>query len=391
MVAATLFSLFVGMVSLLLQFGDPLSILLLTFGSIIVLLLFVLLFNLKRFFKERFEELRRVFDDNTSRLETADRILIDFFGFSWRQNQYFARLQHFVDEKKLLAHVLVEQVLPRLVTQICEANADLCRINIILDSGTTITPVFSHLIGSGISVKPGVEVAILTNNLAGIDEIHKMDVTEKHALTERDFNLIGGRPLNKYRATTGELTQRMLEDIWHEQRELGSKITSVCVVTANWLLGGRGHDSVQICARGEGHFNFKVDIIKNSQYVVVVAPLGKMLPLDHVGPLNALITDKYEAYELPHEKRNTTYLLTSYRPRISLSPLFLLSRQYQFVHKQQATQNFVFCEENPTFDPEKSNRKQAIITELPHEYVRDSFEVIFGYPLSEEGSSPSCS
>ena len=369
---AVVTSIVVWLVTRFIDNWSTLAILVAIFCCRRILLLFAILFNLKRLFK--------------SRLEMVDRIMIDYFGFSWRENQYFKRLQHFVDEKKFLARVLVEQFLPKLVDRICADNPKVHIINIILDSGTTITPVFSHLIRLGIPTKEGVEINILTNNLAGIDEIHKIDISKKDALSERDFNLIGGQPLNNYRATTGDFTHKILEDLWKQQRDSGGKIVSLGIITANWFLAGRGLDRIQICARGAGHFAYKVSIIKNCEQIVLVGPLGKILPFDHVDELNALTSAEksYDASPLPEAKRNETYLLTSYRPKISLSPLRLMSNMLVNVCDRGNSKNFIFCPDNPTFDPKQNNRLEAIITELPHEYVRDNFKTVYGYELIEE-------
>jgi hypothetical protein len=64
--------------------------------------------------------------------------------------------------------------------------------------------------------KHKIEVIFYTNNLAGIDEIHKINPSLIR-INERSFNLIGGQPLNVYRATTGESSIDFLKTIWSKQ------------------------------------------------------------------------------------------------------------------------------------------------------------------------------
>ncbi len=379
-VLVSLLTFAIALFTLFPKLGNPLYVLIIAFSTIIIMLLYALLFNLKRLIRERFEKIDAMFKEYKTRFESLDLLLKDYFGFSWIENQYFKRLRHFLDEKKSLARILVNEILPNLIKKICNNSPNLCEINIILDSGTTITPIFPNLIKAGIPTKREVKFNFFTNNLAGIDEIHKMDTSGKDALTERDFNLIGGQPLNKYRATTGELTQRILEDIWENQKRSNNETISVGIITANWIIGGVGLESLQICARGTGHFEFKVSIIKNCQYIILVAPLGKILPVSSVDELNVFISDDYRAYKIPVDKRNTTYLLTSYRSTHSISPLLRISDRLKNIKERNKSQNFIFCDENPVFDP-INNREEVRLIDLPHDYIRENFKKVYGYPM----------
>jgi hypothetical protein len=108
----------------------------------------------------------------------------------------------------------------------------LARINLILDSGTTITPVFPILFRLGIQNLGEIELRVFTNNLAGIDEIHRIDPNEICVLKETDFRLVGGISLSLYRATTGKETQDSLRIFLEERPHAGCSIT-VGVLTAN--------------------------------------------------------------------------------------------------------------------------------------------------------------
>lgn len=396
-VSFTLIASIITILNFFPKLDDPLSRVVVAFSSVIILLLYALLFNLKRFYRERFKSIENMFKQyqtifeieqenfkkSQQRIEKSDKIMIDLFGFSWRENQYFSRLQHFVDEKKLLSGILVKKLLPDIVDKICDQNSKIKNIKIILDSGTTITPVFPHLIRTGVPTEKSVKFSFYTNNLAGIDEIHKLDKSEKTTLSERDFNLIGGRPLSKYRATTGNITQDFLKSLFLEQQNSKGETIIIGIITANWIIGGTGLQEMQICARGEGHFDFKVMLIENCLYVIVVAPLGKILPLAKVDELNGFISkyeQKYQAYKIPENLKNTTYLLTSFRDICSVSPLNRMSDSFKNVFRRGDNKNFRFYSDTPEFDP-KNNIQESILIDLPHKYIRENFRDIYGYPL----------
>jgi hypothetical protein len=88
------------------------------------------------------------------------------------------------------------------------------------------------------------------------------------------------------------------------------------ILTANWFTCGTDFKEISICAKGLGHFKFKVDVIDHSQYIILVAPLGKLLPIDDSNLLNSIMPkvveyqfveseSKYQSYTIPKgEKRN---------------------------------------------------------------------------------------
>ncbi len=381
MVATTVFAAIVAVLGLIGQYGDPVVVLLITIGALMVLLLLALLINLKRFYRLRFEQLEVIFKDYKSRLEAAEKILADLFGFSWRENQYFYRRQHFVDEKKMLARILVEETLPEILREICDSNPTMTKLNIFLDSGTTITPIFVNLMHHGLPSAPStLQIRLFTNNLAGVDEIHKFHTQDCRGFGERDFNLLGGQPLNRYRATTGPFTLDVLGSLWKEQRASGGQIVTLSIITASWLLGNRRLDELQVCARGEGHFQFKVALMENSEYLVVLAPLGKLLRIDNVKDLNDIIDRNYKAFKLPSERRNSIRFLTSLRQQISASPLGFLSSELSGVRERNDSKNFIFAGQLPYFEP-ADNRLEATLIDVPHPYARDHFYKLYGQHL----------
>jgi len=368
-IATTAFSILVStIINKHIKGINPTTLVLITLGLIIVFLLLAILFNLKRLFDIRFSQ--------------VNRILIEQFGFYTLDNQYFQRLQHFPLEKIKLAKVFVVKKLPMLIKDIFEKNPNLTKLNVIFDSGTTITPIFKYLRGCDLKFKRE-NIKIYTNNLAGIDEIHKFDKVYDlpSSLNEEDFNLIGGRPLLKYRATTGKITNDFLDLLKDEQEKSGGKILTLGVLTSNWFIVGREYDNISLCARGKGHFDFKKKVEELSDYVVLISPLGKILPLRDVEQLNKYISgdDKYRAFLISEEKRNNTYLLTTYRPKKTLSPLKNLSRELENIDRNHSAKNYTLFKE--IFNPVEGSVDEIREIELPHRYIRDNFSEIYGYEM----------
>jgi hypothetical protein len=67
----------------------------------------------------------------------------------FRKDMYVERLKHFTKEKGILADALVNKELPKIVNRIIRENPSLTTLNIILDSGTTINPIFPELVCLG--------------------------------------------------------------------------------------------------------------------------------------------------------------------------------------------------------------------------------------------------
>ncbi|RLB77083.1 MAG: hypothetical protein DRH24_16820 [Deltaproteobacteria bacterium] len=351
-----------------LQQGSARIIIDITLGAIVILLLLGILFNLKILLTNFISKIpHKLVNDKETYLS---------------KDKYWSRLKHFPEEKSRIAEVLVNKTLPKIIKQICKENADIHTLNIILDSGTTITPIFKELVCSGINLsESNVIYEIFTNNLAGIDEIYKID-PKACKLGDREFSLIGGKPLKTYRATTGRPTLDFLETIWAKQNGKinKGKIITLAILTANWFTCGMGFEKISITAKGEGHFDFKADVAKNSHYILLVSPLGKLLPIQSDQLLNDLVPEDpdltYQSFVIPPEKASRTYLLTSKRPQTTLSPIAGTSLRLAYLKDNKIETNYILCEDCPLFDPE-GDRYEVVVTELPHKYIRDNFQKVF--------------
>ncbi|MCD4789125.1 MAG: hypothetical protein K8R37_03920 [Bacteroidales bacterium] len=247
-------------------------------------------------------------------------------------------------------------------------------------------------------MKKGIDLdkkkyTIYTNNLAGINEIRTLNPSQCK-LQERHFNLIGGQPLSKYRATTGDSTQKFLDTIWNVQNsdkvnkvEDQREILTLSILTSNWFLVGEDYQTISICARGEGHFEFKQSVINNSDQIILISPLGKILPLDNENELNCLLPDTeekdYQALKLPTESKDKIFLLTTYRSNAIYSPLMQVSTKLSDLKdptRHLCPKNYSFTKSSPRFNPE-GDRYKIVVTELPHEYIRDNFNEVYRFNL----------
>lgn len=340
----------------------------------IMVLLFYLAFNTRRLFNKQ--------------IDTASNLFYDFFGYSWQANQYFKRKQHFVLEKDTLCHILVENVLPNLLDSVLK-NTDrpIRAINIIIDSGTTLSPAFRYLPAAEFARNRQVPVKIHTNNIAGTEEMHRVD--PRHwTFDETDFFLIDGNPLGRYRATTYENPPHpYLGKLWQAGKNGGT--VNIGVVTGNWILGGSQLTKLTLCAKGRGHPEFKEEVVDNCDFLIVVAPLAKILKLDRVANLNELLPREDGSYQpivIPREKKMRTILLTTLRGVGSQSPLAMHAENLRDkleaeMKRGDVTENFCFCERTIDFNPPGSRHEVARL-ETPHGYLLGkNFRVAYGYDM----------
>jgi hypothetical protein len=317
-----------------------------------------------------------------SQVKALDEVLRRRLRHSSLRNQYAIREGHFTDEKRELATRVVREVLPRIVEDL-ESGGEVTEIRIVLDSGTTITPIFPELVRTG--VKGSVsEIDLYTNNLAGIDEIHALDQLDTQVITEEHIHLLGGEPLHTYRATTGDKTLAELGEVWLKEGTAHAR--SIGIITANWLLLGHGYDRLSLCARGRGHLPFKQAIAETADIVLVVAPLGKLLAMDNsdIKDLNNWLKesefkDSYPVpFSFPNNRKSSIHLLTSLRPLGAASPLGRSSERLNAGKRSTSDwpENFTICPESPEYTP-PVGAQELIEIEMPHVYIRRNAKQAF--------------
>lgn len=312
------------------------------------------------------------------RIDTQDDLLYDIFGYTWQNSQYFKRKRHFTSEKDLLGKITVDHALINILGKIRKEKHNSHKIiNIIIDSGTTLTPIFKYLPDSDLP-KLHDKTQIHTNNISGIEELFRVDPS-RWKFKETDFFLIDGNPLGRYRATTyDEIPHPYLAKLWSLQEE--KKTINLSIITGNWIMASNGLKELSICAKGRGHPEFKRELIEKSDYLLVVAPLGKILRINNIETLNDITPEKekdYESISIPLSKKDQTTLLTTFRSMNSKSVLKDHSQNLQTLMEKGDTFNYHFFEQMPAFEPRNES-------EVPHDYLLGkNFRKAYGYNMKK--------
>jgi hypothetical protein len=262
------------------------------------------------------------------RLKT-DALLNEIYGSTWRNSQYYQRKNHYTEEKYFLSQKLVKGCLAKRLEQFFneyqqQHSSDQEKgnnINLIIDSGSTLVPIFEYLPLLELKKEIRDKLIVFTNNIAGIEELHRSFKDGSNYYAEDNYYLIGGNPLQKYMATTIDkfnVTKNNLKTLLNQHKGV-----TISIVTSNWILGGPGLTDLTLCAKGRGHPEFKKALIELSDYVIVVTPLGKILKLRDAHELNTLVrpADPYQPIFIENIPKERVFLFTSYREEGSLSPL----------------------------------------------------------------------
>jgi len=322
------------------------------------------------------------------RLKTDD-LLSDIYGTTWRNSQYYQRKNHYTEEKNFLSMKLVNEQLSNTLHKFYEDyqknNGNSDNINLIIDSGTTLVPIFEYLPKLKMQKTYRDKLKVFTNNIAGIEELHR-SFKDDSEYNESNYYLIGGNPLHKYMATTiagFDATKKNLTSLLDPYQ--GVKIG---IVTSNWIIGGAQLTGLTLCAKGRGHYEFKKALVELCEYIIVVAPLGKILKLENVEELNKIVGDDYETIPLTKvagnenisttKDRNKVFLFTTFRDRSTSSPLNDHSINLANASHMPALK-FTFLDPIPKFCPNGS-AKEVHFKEIPHEYMHnENFQTTYGY------------
>jgi hypothetical protein len=357
----------------------PVTTILYAWGILVVILGFSLLFNQKRLIDDRFGMI--------------NDMLVDHFGSALSRDMFVTRRDHFVWEKREMADHLLNTVLPTIISgrvgQAQEVGEEIKTIRIIIDSGTTLTPVFRGLLDRGLTISEcprDVRLEFYTNSFAGIEELHKVRQHRIEVDAKRLY-LFGGQPLLDYRACTGDITQDTIDIVWPPATvgptgALHSGELTIAVITANWFLSsGRdgGINRIALCARGFGHLAFKKKVHAIANYTIVVTPLGKLLRcnLDTLRTLVPSHGSSYQEYALPDERRNTTFLLTTRRDEHQvLNPLTIALEAGMSLDDS----NYTLWPNTVLFKPPGLTPVDRYESDTPHKYIRKQLTKAFLIP-----------
>lgn len=221
-------------------------------------------------------------DTNTVSNEVAN-FLKDRFSaeLDWLDRAYEARSNHYRIEKGILAKAIVGALKER-VKHVEKRNKG--KIRVILDSGTTISPIF-HELGRQAVLEGGSWISkleIYTNNVRGLQiffsckkETDDAAKTDPQADRYRDIavtcKVLPGSTLSAYQAIADESTV---------ERVLGLKNDGCYIIgitTGNYILFDDEKDASLPIAKIGYHPHIKAAIFHVADEVYLVAPLGKIL------------------------------------------------------------------------------------------------------------------
>jgi hypothetical protein len=206
------------------------------------------------------------------------------------------RIGHFIDEKDHLATQfgpwLIRRILYLTSHSVREASPSgesaangenatgKTKLILVLDSGTTMGSFFRTFV-SLLARSPAVSgVVVVTNNISAVECFLNACRTEKNSdasipsLEDRvTCILLPGKALPEYGAVTGVLTTELLDRI------RGENATAICIglTTGNWVHLSESPPFWPVpMVRGAGHGDFKEALIRNSDEVYLLSPLGKV-------------------------------------------------------------------------------------------------------------------
>ena len=241
--------------------------------------------------------------------EALERAKLGGFG----KTLFGERVGHFTAEKEQLA----EQFLPLLLER-CHhlLNSGKRHIYLLIDSGTTLYPLFQQLGRAAVRLRENQQnwidgVRIVTNNLPGMEslmDVGRRNPNNRYSDLAINCQLLPGVPLPVYSAVTGELATAALADL-----KAGADTEHdvfIAIVTGNWIRVRRTPPLCPIpLARGTGHREFKQALIDCSDEIYVVGSLGKLFieqPLEDVNRALDLDEKHVDPEKQPYGEVNIT-------------------------------------------------------------------------------------
>lgn len=200
------------------------------------------------------------------------------------------RMGHYSAEKEIICKKFLDFMLnPKndFAKKIKMENYD--KIYLLIDSGSTTYPIFKLLCdyhGRGDYNDILSKVEIFTNNIPGIEALLKYgrkgnDITSGMIY---DCNTIPGRIEGQYSAILGIEGINYLNDLKKKLEEnKKEKALFISLITGNYITIREG-----VLWRGKYHGAIKNAYIKNSNYIFILSPLGKIFKIQ-LSKLNDII------------------------------------------------------------------------------------------------------
>ena len=202
------------------------------------------------------------------------------------------RYRHFFDEKRAIAEAFMED-LDRLVD---DSHRTQRRIRLVLDSGTTVFPIFRMLMARKNETKWTDRIEIITNNIPGVfvtlEEGRRTQEDSYSGLAYR-VRVVGGEPapafwalLPPYDSEKGTTAPEVTR-IMAGADGCGLPSTVVAVTTGSYVHA----DGRALFVRNRQHYGFKQAMIKCANVIYCLCPLGKMVPRTAREMNEALVTE----------------------------------------------------------------------------------------------------
>jgi hypothetical protein len=238
---------------------------------------------------DQVEFAKRVADEIVSRVGLITPVKAK--NESFRQLLFAERMSHFYEEKQYIADQFASLLLDR-----CRFFAETGKqVYLLIDSGTTLYPFFEKLGRAAVYAKANKEnwvnnLWIETNNLPGVEILMqegRANPSDPLSPLAVKCELFPGTPLPFYLALTGKKTNKALEIL---RKEAVDNSVFITLTTGDWIRLRRSPPTCPVVlARGEGHLEFKQALIKNSDEIYVIAPLGKIFTQSTLSEVNCAL------------------------------------------------------------------------------------------------------
>ncbi len=349
--------------------------------------------------------------NNTWAIEAIEKAKLG----SYSQTLFGDRSGHFYEEKKVIASRFVPLLLSRCKHLIEERGK---KVYLIVDSGTTLKPLFKLIGSSTVQASENKEqwikkLSIFTNNLPGVQSLMengRPHPKNRYSGLAIDCHLLPGVPLPVYSAVTGQETEEALFNL-RKLSEQTKDAIFIGISTGNWI---RIRKTPKRCpvplGRGEGHLTFKQAVLDVSDEMFVISPLGKIFANASNKAVNRLLKlstqaidperKAYDELEVDDNKAGTIKLVTTSRKEnrllqsLSIYLLGQMDLNERIDDKKFVTDDIgktadiaFMCDDLPNEDYLERN------TEFPHIHTRnDEFIDAFLHPekeLSDPEEEPS--
>jgi hypothetical protein len=236
-------------------------------------------------------------------------------GIGDNQSLFAQRVRHFNKEKQFIGGRFVPLLIARCKALI-ESGRD---VVLVIDSGTTLVPVFEHLFRAAVGAQGQpwtTQLSVVTNSLSGLARTITHGRVKGDVLSIASCRMLPGTPNPLYAAVLGQDTVDALRVLRDESEgtDAGKRPRHfVGIVTGNWVRVTDGNPIP--LARHEGHYDFKKAVIEVCDESYVLAPLGKIFIERSPADINAVANNAGEPYRDVDvgEKGDTLRLITTSR------------------------------------------------------------------------------